>query len=70
MKHLRIDPVACDAFGFCAELFPEAITLDEWGYPIIDGRPLTADVEPHARAAVIQCPRKALFIEDSASAAT
>ena len=28
-----IDPVACDAYGFCAELLPEAITLDEWGYP-------------------------------------
>ena len=35
---LRVDPVACDAYGFCAELLPERITLDEWGYPVVDGR--------------------------------
>ena len=37
---LRVDPVACDAYGFCAELLPERITLDEWGYPIVDGTPV------------------------------
>ena len=37
---LRVDPVACDAFGYCAELLPERVTLDEWGYPVVDG---TAD---------------------------
>ena len=37
---LLIDPVACDAYGYCAELLPEAISLDEWGYPILDGTPL------------------------------
>jgi ferredoxin len=24
----------------CAELLPERITLDEWGYPLIDDEPL------------------------------
>ena len=33
MIRIVIDPVACDAYGFCAELLPEAISLDEWGYP-------------------------------------
>ena len=28
---LRVDPVACDGFGHCAELAPEFIALDEWG---------------------------------------
>jgi ferredoxin len=60
---LRVDPVACDAFGFCAELLPERITLDEWGYPIVDGRP----VEPHlvalATRAAAECPRRALHLE-------
>ncbi len=37
---ISINPVLCEAFGYCAELLPEAITLDEWGYPIVDGRPL------------------------------
>ena len=41
---IRIDPVLCDAYGFCAELLPEAITLDEWGYPIVDGRPLPTEL--------------------------
>ena len=37
---ITIDPVACEAYGYCAELLPEAISLDEWGYPIVDDRPL------------------------------
>ena len=32
---LQVDPVRCDGFGHCAELAPELVTLDEWGYPII-----------------------------------
>ena len=40
MIRILIDPVACDAYGYCAELLPEAITLDEWGYPMVDGTPL------------------------------
>ena len=38
MKELRVDPIACDGHGLCAELFPEGITLDDWGFPIVDGR--------------------------------
>ena len=26
---LRVNPIACDAHGLCAELFPEWITLDD-----------------------------------------
>ena len=40
MIRILLDPVACDAYGYCAELLPEAISLDEWGYPIVDGKPL------------------------------
>ena len=42
MRDLRItiDPVACDAYGYCAEILPEVIGLDEWGYPIIRDGPL------------------------------
>ena len=46
---ITIDPVACDAYGYCAELLPEAIVLDEWGYPIVDGRPLPADLVAAAK---------------------
>ena len=41
---LRVDPVACDAFGYCAELLPERVTLDEWGYPVVDGTPVDASL--------------------------
>jgi ferredoxin len=39
---LRVDPIACRAHGLCAEELPEAITLDEWGYPIMPHRTATA----------------------------
>jgi ferredoxin len=32
---LRADPIACDGRGLCAEVLPELITLDDWGYPIV-----------------------------------
>jgi ferredoxin len=59
---LTIDPVACDAYGYCAELLPEAIVLDEWGYPIVDGRPLPADLVAAARRAARDCPRRAVAL--------
>ncbi len=33
---LRVNPITCEAHGLCAELLPELIRLDDWGYPIID----------------------------------
>jgi ferredoxin len=60
MKWLDIDPIACDGSGFCADLFPERIDLDDWGYPIIDPAPLTPALEVHARRAVSACPTLAL----------
>ena len=35
-----MNPIACDGHGLCAELFPERVTLDDWGYPIVDGAPI------------------------------
>jgi len=62
-RRLRVDPVACDAFGHCAELAPEVVSLDEWGYPVIDGRPIAPKLLDVVDAAVKACPRKALFLE-------
>jgi ferredoxin len=36
------------------------ITLDEWGYPIVDPRPLPPGLERQARKAVNACPTLAL----------
>jgi ferredoxin len=59
---ILIDPVACDAYGFCAELLPEAISLDEWGYPIVDGKPLPPELVAVAKRAVRDCPRRAITL--------
>ncbi|MFI6448845.1 ferredoxin [Kitasatospora sp. NPDC050543] len=32
---LRVDRIACAGHGQCAELLPELISLDEWGYPVL-----------------------------------
>ncbi len=63
MSHrLRVNPIACEAHGMCAELLPEAIALDEWGYPILDDRPLPPALLDHARRAAQACPTFALLL--------
>jgi ferredoxin len=57
---LRVDPIACDGHGLCAELFPERIERDEWGYPIIRSKAIGRDLEKHARRAVAARPMLAL----------
>jgi ferredoxin len=61
---LRVDPIMCDGFGHCAELAPELVVLDEWGYPILSEKHLSPRERKLAQDAVLQCPRKALFLED------
>ena len=61
--HLRVNPIRCDAYGHCAELLPELITLDEWGYPIVSDAPVPRPLEGDARRAVSMCPRLALLLE-------
>ncbi len=64
MSHrLRLNPIACEAHGMCAELLPERIALDEWGYPVIDGERLTPELLDHARRAAQACPTFALVVE-------
>lgn len=47
----------------CAELLPERIALDEWGYPLIDGEPLEPGLISNARRATQACPTFALLLE-------
>jgi ferredoxin len=61
--HLRVNPITCEAHGMCAELLPERISLDEWGYPIVDGRALTGEVLAHAKRAAEACPTFALLVQ-------
>ncbi len=59
---LRIDRIACDGRGTCAELLPELIALDDWGYPIIADGTVPRNLESLAHAAVDLCPKMALHL--------
>ncbi|MER6328058.1 ferredoxin [Streptomyces sp. NPDC001034] len=62
-RSLRVDRVACTGQGLCAELLPELIDLDEWGYPVLKGRAVPDELRAHARRAVAACPRLALHTD-------
>ena len=61
-KQLEVNPIACAGHGACAELLPELIDLDEWGYPLLDPRPVPPGLERQARRAVNGCPVLALHL--------
>jgi ferredoxin len=53
---------ACEARGLCAEVLPELISLDDWGFPIISSS-VPEQLEQPVREAVRLCPRLALWLE-------
>jgi ferredoxin len=57
---LQIDRILCDGYGMCAELLPEMIELDDWGYPIFRRSEVPANLMEHAERAVAVCPVLAL----------
>src|SRR5206468_4252312 len=57
---LVVDRIACDGYGMCAELLPELIDLDDWGYPIMRVGGVPDALLDHARRAVAVCPVLAL----------
>lgn len=58
--HLEINPIGCDGYGVCAELLPEWIRLDDWGFPVIVDGAVPPDLLDKARWAVANCPALAL----------
>ena len=59
-QHLDVDPIACSGHGVCAELFPDWVRLDDWGYPIIKAEVIPDEAIGDARWAVSNCPTLAL----------
>ena len=57
---LVVDMIACAGHGICAELLPEWIRLDDWGYPIIRREAIPEELMARARWAVANCPALAL----------
>lgn len=60
---LTVDFAACDGHGLCAELLPERIGLDEWGYPVIREPAVSGPLLRHARRAVAACPVMAMRLK-------
>jgi ferredoxin len=63
-RRLVVNPITCVGHGLCADLLPERITLDDWGYPIVDAAPLPGSLEQHARRAAVACPTLALLLRE------
>ena len=61
-EQLQVDRISCDGHGLCAELLPEVIALDDWGYPIVKAGTLAPALLEHARKAVAACPVLALTL--------
>ena len=61
---LRVNPIMCEAHGLCAELLPEMIRLDDWGYPILDETEVTPELITLARKAADACPTLALILDE------
>lgn len=59
-EQLQVDRIRCDGHGLCAELLPEVIALDDWGFPILKTGNVPASLAEHAQQAVDACPVLAL----------
>ena len=66
---IAIDRIKCDGHGLCAEILPELIRLDDWGYPIIAPGPIPDHLLAHAQKAVTACPVLALALNRAEKAA-
>ena len=62
-----LNPIMCDGRGLCHEAAPDLIDLDEWGYPLLPGHGLRAELSraqlKAAEDATHACPVLALHIE-------
>ena len=62
-KRLVVNWTTCVGHGLCADLLPELIRLDDWGYPIVAPGPIPPELEAHARRAIEACPTLALLTQ-------
>ena len=62
---IAIDRIKCDGHALCAEILPELVRLDDWGYPIIAPGPIPPQLMPLAQRAMESCPVLAIAIRRS-----
>jgi ferredoxin len=60
---LTVNPITCDGRGLCAELLPEWIELDDWGFPIVREQPDAEVSEQTVRRSIAACPTLALRLQ-------
>jgi ferredoxin len=60
---IAVNPITCDGHGLCAELLPELISIDDWGYPILQSNEVPDHLRALARRARDACPTLALILE-------
>ena len=60
---LEVNRIACDGHGLCAELVPERIVMDEWGFPLIRRATVNDAGLWDTRRAVALCPALALRLQ-------
>ncbi|NRQ51222.1 ferredoxin [Aeromicrobium stalagmiti] len=65
MTTIDVDWTRCDAHGLCSRLLPEKVSLDEWGFPVVDGREVEPGLVKAARQAALACPALALRVQSS-----
>lgn len=72
MRRLHVDWTRCDGHGLCAELLPELLSVDDWGFPVSrtgERDPaVPAHLVEHALAAQRSCPLMALRVVTPARA--
>jgi len=66
---LHIDWTRCDGHGACAELLPELLVTDQWGFPMSrsgDPEPVVPrNLDELANRAVKACPLQALRLRQT-----
>lgn len=60
---LTVDRIKCDGRGVCAQVVPELVKLDDWGYPIVASGGIPDHLRALADRAVEDCPVLALAIK-------
>lgn len=63
---VRVNPIRCTAFGFCAELCPELFELDEWGYAWLKPGDVEGAAGRLVRETARLCPRGAIAVDEVA----
>ncbi len=56
---LELDAARCDGVGMCALVAPDVVTLDRWGFPVLEAD-ADASLVRQAKAAARACPHRAL----------